>query len=136
LLFKSIAGAVVSVMALTGAASPDAPPGAPGTVVPDGSLVLWLREASTDEGPMLAQAMLQCGPDGGTHPRPREACQALASVAARFDELPRIDRVCSMIYQPVVAEANGVWRGQPVHFGNVYPNSCVAAAATSNVFSL
>ncbi len=58
---------------------------------------------------------LTCDPPGGDHPRPEQACAALAAVDDPFAPTPP-GAMSTMIYGgPRTATVDGHWRGQPVH---------------------
>ncbi|PRX44685.1 subtilisin inhibitor-like [Prauserella shujinwangii] len=101
---------------------------------PDGRLLLTVRDATTLRP--LAVTVLTCAPDGGTHPHPAHACNALRIAGgdpARLRTL--LAKTCLAIYQPVRAEAHGTWRRSPVRYSEVFGNRCLAAAETEDVFA-
>jgi hypothetical protein len=74
----------------------------------------------TDSGDGDGTYELYCGPAGGQHPEPQEACDALdraqteSDGANPFAPVPQ-DALCTYMYGgPAVAEVQGTWRGQPV----------------------
>jgi hypothetical protein len=79
--------------------------------------------------------VLHCNPATGSHPAPAKACAALARADGEFEDLETEEVACTLIYAPVQATAHGHWRGEPVDFETVYPNSCVAGAESSGVFA-
>ncbi|WP_030677135.1 SSI family serine proteinase inhibitor [Streptomyces sp. NRRL B-1347] len=61
---------------------------------------------------------LTCGPAGGSHPSPAEACERLDGLAAEgsdpFRPVAR-DAMCTQVYGGAqTAHVTGTWRGQPV----------------------
>jgi hypothetical protein len=81
---------------------------------------------------------LQCHPPGGSHPKPRLACRAVASAAGDFDNLPGPAEpiFCNLIYQPVIASARGTWNGASVRWQKKFGNRCELHAKTDAVFDL
>ena len=77
---------------------------------------------------------LTCNPDGGTHPLPHKACNALRAVHGHIAALPGNPGICPFIFAPVTATAKGTWRGHLVTFQKTFPNSCVLHRATTPVF--
>lgn len=77
---------------------------------------------------------LQCGPAGGSHPSPDEACDALAEAGGSFDDLRASSGACTMEHAPVRVTAHGHWEGTRVTFDETYPNPCHANNATAGVF--
>ncbi|PJE94542.1 hypothetical protein CUT44_30525 [Streptomyces carminius] len=133
-------GAVVAAACLTGtAATATAAPAAPESPEAPSSLVLTIGEG---EDPALATnqrtAVLNCSPNaGGSHPAPGQACAELRAVEGDFEELaePDPNRVCPMIWDPVVVTAQGIWDGREVSFTHTFANPCVMEGATDAVFS-
>jgi len=84
---------------------------------------------------VTADAMLTCGPAGGSHPNAGAACAELAGVSGDLDRLPgKPQQLCTMQYQPVTAAAHGHWRGKVVAWERVFSNRCALQAATGSVF--
>jgi hypothetical protein len=79
---------------------------------------------------------LECRPPGGSHPKPRLACRAVTAARGDFDNLPGSPEqiFCTMIYQPVIASARGIWNGMPVRWQKTFGNRCELHAATDVVF--
>ncbi|MGI5167059.1 SSI family serine proteinase inhibitor [Spirillospora sp. CA-253888] len=77
---------------------------------------------------------LTCDPAGGQHPRATRACAELARSGGRFEH-DSGDRICTLEYAPVIAEAEGLWRGRPARFRREYPNGCVLRAYTGTIFA-
>ncbi|HEX4815887.1 MAG TPA: SSI family serine proteinase inhibitor [Nonomuraea sp.] len=105
----------VAVVAAPGAA----PPAAAATPAAD----LFITVTPKDGG---AYAMrLRCDPDGGTHPRPGKACDALRTVDGWVDDLDVDPGPCPMIYLPVDVEVTGNWYRRAVSYRHEFPNECV-----------
>ncbi|BBH66928.1 hypothetical protein ACTI_36130 [Actinoplanes sp. OR16] len=77
---------------------------------------------------------LGCDPVGGGHPKAAEACAVLERIDADPDLLPRGDRMCILLYQPVTAELKGVWKGEDVLWRHTYGNTCEMNRATGVLF--
>ncbi|PXY33629.1 serine protease [Prauserella sp. PE36] len=105
--------------------------GGPAPVTPESSLTLTLHTA---DGAARA-VQLVCDPDSGTHPKARDACEALEGADGDFERLAPKNQPCPMIYAPLDARAHGHWRGERVDFRTEYSNSCVADAESAGVFA-
>ncbi len=82
-----------------------------------------------------SNATLRCDPSGGTHPSPAAACAALAAAGGDFNKLEgRPGTNCADIYDPVTAQARGVYNGSRVNFRQTYPNRCDLDGETAPVF--
>jgi Subtilisin inhibitor-like len=120
------------------APDPDAPAASPGS--PAGAQVahsptrLTLRSTAGSAAPRTVT--LQCDPVGGTHPKAAQACADLSRARSDFtvDPAAKNPRACFMIYSPVVASAEGQWRGEAVKFNSRYPNTCVLRSRTGSIF--
>src|SRR5437868_9493708 len=66
---------------------------------------------------------LRCDPVGGNHPNAAQACADLDETRGSIARTPD-GRACIMVYSPVVAEAQGQWRGKSVVFRTKYGNEC------------
>jgi hypothetical protein len=95
--------------------------------------------------PAGATVTLTCGPDGGTHPNPKAACDALRAVGGDFErlvwDLVRPDVACIDLYDPVYARATGSWQSGPgdgptfdVDYSKEFGNSCYASLYSNVVF--
>ncbi|MFI6518481.1 SSI family serine proteinase inhibitor [Spirillospora sp. NPDC050679] len=129
--------------ALTGAAlalSPVLSPGpaaAAGSAPAESAPATELRLTLTYPGTTVSgtrTVTLTCGPAGGEHPRAARACAELARSGGRFEH-DSGDRICTLEYAPVIAEAQGHWRGRPARFQREYPNGCVLRAYTGTIFA-
>ncbi|MET9295563.1 SSI family serine proteinase inhibitor [Streptomyces sp. NPDC003077] len=87
-------------------------------------------------GKVLRTTKLTCTPDGGNHPQPAKSCKAIGKADGDFSHLARVDRPCTMIYQPVTVVAHGTWKDKPSGFARTYPNQCVAGSESGGVFDL
>lgn len=147
---SSAAGAAVAAAALLlgatpalgddGAAGAEHRPAASLTMTMTAGILASAAESS-------GQVLLECGPDGGTHPDPEGACDSLRAVNGEFDELPPIPgMMCIDVYDPVSVTVEGYWAqhspehpgliGQPrdVDFQEGYSNRCQAAVQSDGVF--
>jgi len=98
-------------------------------------LVLSIYRGDTvSPAALVSRVILTCNPDGGTHPQPATACDALRSVNGHVENLPGNPGICPFIFAPQTATANGEWRGHVVRFQQTYSNSCVLHRATTPVF--
>ncbi|MFI9204091.1 SSI family serine proteinase inhibitor [Streptomyces sp. NPDC053048] len=84
-----------------------------------------------DSGPHDGTYELYCHPAGGTHPRPKEACDQLDSQTKwgsdLFASVPK-DANCTMIYGgPERAHVSGTWAGRPVNTDFNRTNGCEIA---------
>jgi hypothetical protein len=78
--------------------------------------------------------MLTCEPDGGSHPRPAEACAALRAVDGNLNRLPDRGVICTMQYDPVRATATGIWHGRWLLHQKRYGNACQLHGVLDPVF--
>jgi hypothetical protein len=70
------------------------------------------------------EATLTCDPAGGTHPRPEEACAALAADAEALEPVPA-DAVCTLIFGgPEQATVVGTLDGEQVDAAFERSNGC------------
>src|SRR5438270_473299 len=78
-------------------------------------LVLSIYKADTaSPSALISRVTLTCNPDGGTHPQPATACDALRSVNGHIENLPGNPGICPLIFAPQTATASGRWRGHAV----------------------
>jgi hypothetical protein len=88
---------------------------------PTTELTVTFRRA---RGAEPAEATLTCGPAGGTHPRPQEACAALAAGPDALRATPP-DAVCTQIFGgEETATVAGVFRGQEIEATFSRENGC------------
>ncbi|MEU3163944.1 SSI family serine proteinase inhibitor [Streptosporangium sp. NPDC006930] len=136
-LFGLLVGAGVLPASADSLSEP--PSGAAGTpaVGPSArALVLTIAQ-----GPVILPAarsvVLQCAPlAGGTHPKTREACAAMAPISGdmgKFQPSPRTN--CSFQYDPVTISAVGVWDGRFALSSHTFGNTCQLMSALGPVAS-
>ncbi|MFA1543322.1 SSI family serine proteinase inhibitor [Actinomadura monticuli] len=77
---------------------------------------------------------LRCDPPGGGHPEAARACAELAESDGGFAHPPD-GRMCTAVHAPVVARAEGRWRGRPTRFRAEFGNDCAMRARTGFVFA-
>jgi hypothetical protein len=77
---------------------------------------------------------LRCDPAGGGHPDAARACLELSGSGGSFEHAPD-GRMCTDVYAPVIARAEGRWRGKPARFRAEYGNDCVMMSRTGTVFA-
>lgn len=122
--------AALCSLALLGVVAPEASATHAGPSV----LVLTMRDGDT--GGLLSVAVVACDPATGMHPDPASVCESLEPVGGDLSQLtPQPFAICPLIYQPVIATAQGIWQLRPVSYTATYPNSCVAAAESNGVFA-
>lgn len=80
-----------------------------------------------------SSAVLECGPDGGTHPNAATACGQLFHTEGDVATIPMGSGICPMIWMPVKVTAVGVWNGEPRYYEHTFPNRCLAIRATGGV---
>lgn len=93
-------------------------------------LTLTYPESDTSDTRMIT---LFCRPPGGAHPDAARACADLDRTRGLIDRGPD-DRMCAAVYTPVVAEADGQWRGRRLRFAKEYGNACVMHSRTGVIF--
>ncbi|WP_217184672.1 SSI family serine proteinase inhibitor [Streptomyces sp. AC495_CC817] len=79
--------------------------------------------------------LLLCDPPQG-HGRAAEACAELRRTDGDITRIPHRYAICTEIYAPVRASAEGQWGGRPVTYEQTFANPCVMAARTGAVFAL
>ncbi|MFA1548691.1 SSI family serine proteinase inhibitor [Actinomadura chokoriensis] len=104
--------------------------------VPSGSgSSLRLSLSHPDRAPSGSRAVtLRCDPPGGGHPEAARACSELGESGGKIAHQPD-GRMCTAVHAPVVARAEGRWRGKPVRFRAEYGNDCAMRARTGAVFA-
>ena len=104
-------------------------------VLPSKLILSFYKGQTADPASLQRTAILTCDPDGGTHPQPVKACDALRSVNGYIAKLPgNPDIFCPLIFDPRTATAKGTWRGRPVRFQHTYGNDCELHRASTPVF--
>lgn len=140
---RRVRGLLLAAAVLTawsGAAVPAhaAPADGHGTDVHASRADTWLRLTVT-RGDARSRdtrgTLLLCDPPQG-HARAAEACARLAAVDGDLNALPPSHGICTMIYAPVTAHAEGLWKGRPVHYRKTFANPCAMEARTGAVFAL
>jgi hypothetical protein len=79
--------------------------------------------------------LLLCDPPQG-HGRATQACADLRRSDGDIARIPHRPAVCTEIYAPVRASAEGRWNGRQVAYEQTFANACVMAARTGAVFAL
>ncbi|HEX6354521.1 subtilase-type protease inhibitor [Actinophytocola sp.] len=125
MMFTRLSGVLLAValpFAVTGVAS----------ARPDTALTLTVVSS---EG-WAAAVQLFCDPPRGPHPNARRACAEIHLAQGDFDSLPGSrPMICTMQYVPVVATAEGTWRGVPVDWEREFGNPCTMRNETGRVFA-
>ncbi|WP_159944124.1 MULTISPECIES: SSI family serine proteinase inhibitor [unclassified Nocardiopsis] len=88
--------------------------------------VLFVQKESED---WARQAILECGPAGGTHPRAEDACAAIAE-AGSIADIRSTQRLCPLVYDPVIATAYG----DDGIYHETFANQCVLLSEKGPVF--
>lgn len=136
--------AVVATAAALLLTSACANPGAPGAGGGEGDTSEPLAELELT-APGGRKATLTCTPDGGSHPDPEAACDALRAAGGDFDRLvwkQDTDRACIDLYDPVWTQAKGSWQSSPdgpthrIDWSREFSNSCYASLYHNVVFAL
>jgi hypothetical protein len=96
----------------------------PAAAAPDDAGALIFLTVTPHNGGAYSMR-LTCDPDGGTHPQPQTACDALREVDGYIEGLDVDPGPCPYIFDPVGVEANGHWYGNPVSYAETFPNKCV-----------
>lgn len=112
----------ITAMALGGALLLTAAPAAEASSAPAASrMTLTVRTSQT-----TTTVVLTCDPDGGTHPRARDACDSLRAVDGDITRLvPSTGSICLAVYDPHVTTATGVWQGRRrFHIQRTFVNRC------------
>ncbi|QYX76856.1 SSI family serine proteinase inhibitor [Streptomyces akebiae] len=79
--------------------------------------------------------LLLCDPPQG-HGRAAQACAELRRTDGDITRIPHRNSICTEIYAPVRATAEGQWSGRPVTYEQTFANPCVMEARTGAVFAL
>jgi hypothetical protein len=94
-----------------------------------------VRLALTYDG-KTRSVRLTCEPaPRGRHPQAARACAALDVAGGDFDALPGERGICHDPYAPVIATAEGQFRGRGIKWRKKFANACVARVATGPVFA-
>lgn len=119
-----LAGTAAVAVALTGA----------GPVSAAGSRRTQLTLSYEADAGYAAAVVLRCDPPGGGHPKAARACSTLRRAGGRPANLKPTRRMCMMIYAPLTARINGVWKGTAVDWSQRYGNACEMTRATGALF--
>ncbi|MEV0201891.1 SSI family serine proteinase inhibitor [Nonomuraea sp. NPDC050691] len=103
------------------------------TTDPVGVYVLRVTPATGGDPAPLSAGTLLCGPDGGAHASPAQACDQLRRANGMVERIPEAPGMCTKEYAPVRVTATGVWNRQFREFTRTYPNLCTAVHATGGV---
>ncbi|MCT4357690.1 subtilase-type protease inhibitor [Streptomyces sp. Je 1-79] len=124
----ALAVATATVAGLGLASAADAAP------TPPTRIFLTITSGATGD---VKEVYLGCGPTGGNHPQAEVACTALDDAGGDFDRLKGgdADVMCPMVYEPVVAEAQGTFDNVPVGWKKTFGNTCELNAKTGTVFA-
>ncbi|MET7327880.1 SSI family serine proteinase inhibitor [Nonomuraea sp. NPDC005650] len=96
-----------------------------------------LKIVDAIKGGETKTAWLHCGPVGGSHPRPRAACQLLQKVNGHPGQLNVTpDAVCTKELRPHAVVVAGRWHGRTVNWAKVFSNGCMMKAAVGSLLSL
>jgi hypothetical protein len=107
-----------------GSEASDEPPAAGGTEPDPPGTELTVAYWPDGRDGSVREATLTCDPDGGTHPRPSQACRALGADAEALAPLPP-DLMCTQIYGgPEEAEITGTIEGEQVQATFSRQNGC------------
>lgn len=79
--------------------------------------------------------LLLCDPPQG-HGRATQACAELRRTDGDITRIPHRNAICTEIYAPVRATAEGQWNGHQVAYEQTFANACVMTARTGSVFAL
>ncbi|WP_371575771.1 SSI family serine proteinase inhibitor [Streptomyces sp. NBC_01314] len=79
--------------------------------------------------------LLLCDPPQG-HGRATQACAELRRTDGDITRIPHRNAICTEIYAPVRATAEGQWNGHQVAYEQTFANPCVMTARTGSVFAL
>ncbi|WP_067822517.1 SSI family serine proteinase inhibitor [Actinomadura kijaniata] len=110
-------------------------PAVPAVAAPGPTVVRLTLTFPESDTSAARSVVLFCEPPRGGHPAAARACAELARSGGRFERAEPFPTVCTLEYAPVVAEAEGTWRGRPVMFRREYPNQCALRAYTGTVFT-
>lgn len=78
-------------------------------------------------GSAVRQYQLTCDPDGGTHPRPKAACEAIRTAPEAINPVPPTTNCREIVYGPERAKVSGRLFGVPVTSEFRRTNSCEEA---------
>ncbi|MDL4772630.1 MULTISPECIES: SSI family serine proteinase inhibitor [Thermomonosporaceae] len=137
LVATALAGAALALLPAVPAGAATRPATAPAAVGRLPAAGTSLRLTLTYPGAAASgtrSVTLSCDPPGGSHPEAARACAQLSRSGGKFTREPA-DIACTTIYSPVVAKADGLWRGRPARFRAEYANDCALHASTGAIFA-
>ncbi|QFR01041.1 serine protease [Streptomyces phaeolivaceus] len=79
--------------------------------------------------------LLLCDPPQG-HGHAAQACAELRRTEGDITRIPHRDAICTEIYAPIRATAEGQWNGRTITYEHTFANTCVMSARTGAVFAL
>ncbi|RVX43135.1 subtilisin inhibitor-like [Nonomuraea polychroma] len=122
----------IGTIALCAAFLASSSPAAQAARPPKGKLKIAI---AVKDGPTRG-GTLHCGPDGGTHPHPRAACDVVRKVGGDFNKIHvPADETCGEEVKPYAVVITGTWRGKKVQWSKGYRNFCVMQAAGGKLLS-
>jgi hypothetical protein len=78
---------------------------------------------------------LTCGPDGGTHPHAKEACEEITKAGGDIAAVPSLPGMgCSGVWDPVLIGVTGKWQGKQVLFSDFASNGGCARIQHGHIF--
>ncbi|WP_181320162.1 SSI family serine proteinase inhibitor [Saccharothrix carnea] len=111
----------LAIATALGAALTPAAAAAPTTAAATTDLTISVYGTLT---PVVREYRLTCDPDGGTHPRPKEACEAIRKSPGTIKPPPPTANCLDRVYGPEYAKVSGVLFGVEVAAGFNRRNSC------------
>jgi hypothetical protein len=128
---RAVRGGLLAALALltVGASAPDRTTAAHGD---------WLYVSLTRGDTRSSDTrgtLLLCDPPQG-HGRAAQACAELHRTGGDITRIPHRNAICTEIYAPVRAAAEGRWNGRTVTYEQTFANACVMTARTGAVFAL
>ncbi|MEO3752530.1 SSI family serine proteinase inhibitor [Streptomyces sp. B6B3] len=136
MLHKTLAITALTVATLAGTVSPATAGGGVGADTLPAFAPNRLVITVTGTGDADGTYVLVCDPDGGRHPEPEAACDAVQNAQQALAPTSS-DALCTYLYGgPATAEVEGTWQGEPVsaHFDR--SNGCEIARWDSLVPAL
>ncbi|MDQ0993690.1 SSI family serine proteinase inhibitor [Streptomyces sp. V3I7] len=131
---KAVRGALLAAAALLALGPATTAQAAPRDAAQGDWLYLTVTGGDLGSGDTHGTLLL-CDPPLG-HAHAAEACAELDAANGDIDRIPpRTDTLCPMIYDPVTAQARGVWKGQRVEYLKTFSNACELGVRTRSVFA-
>ncbi|KAI8331302.1 subtilisin inhibitor [Blakeslea trispora] len=100
------------------------------------SALTSLKIESVRENGFNTVASLTCNPVGGTHPRPKEACEKLKSSRGKLNVMTTQGGACLSNYDPVTFIIKGKYNKRPVNYRKRFSNMCFAEAELGAVVTV